>query len=48
MLDQNVSRLMMLIGGVLVCVGVLFLLKDEFPIIKEAFQSFFSQRITKY
>ncbi|MGE7738210.1 hypothetical protein [Bacillus paramycoides] len=48
MLDQNVYRLMMLIGGVIVCAGVFLLLKGEFPVIQETFQNFFSQRIIKY
>ncbi|AFU17163.1 hypothetical protein MC28_D114 (plasmid) [Bacillus thuringiensis MC28] len=48
MLDQNVYRLMILIGGVIVCAGVFMLLKGEYPVIQETFQNFFSQRITKY
>jgi hypothetical protein len=48
MLENNVFRLMMLIGGVIVCAGVFLLLKGEYPVIQEMFQNFFSQRITKY
>jgi hypothetical protein len=48
MLENNVFRLMMLIGGVIVCAGVFLLLKGEYPVIQETFQNFFSQRITKY
>ncbi|WP_000892399.1 MULTISPECIES: hypothetical protein [Bacillus] len=48
MLENNVFRLMILIGGFIVCAGVFLLFKDEFSVIQEAFNNFFSQRITKY
>jgi hypothetical protein len=48
MLENNTFRLMILIGGFIVCAGVFLLFKDELSVIKESFQNFFSQRITKY
>ncbi|EJR25183.1 hypothetical protein ICM_05563 [Bacillus cereus BAG1X2-3] len=48
MLENNVFRLMIFMGGIIVLIAVITICSDGIPDVEEVFQHFISQKNTKY
>ncbi|EJV73129.1 MULTISPECIES: hypothetical protein [Bacillus] len=48
MLENNVFRLMILMGGVIALIAIITLCADGIPEVEDVFQHFISHKNTKY
>ncbi|HFJ9306645.1 TPA: hypothetical protein ACGW6R_004186 [Bacillus cereus] len=48
MLENNVFRLMIFMGGVMILIAIITIFSDGIPDVEETFRHFISQKNTKY